>query len=119
MTARTGLMSFFVTHHLGVCRISPESVTRDHTTSMAKTLFANGKDICILVITLGVYQLKQAKSYTEEHLSDDGMHSFLVHKQERKILRVQIQSRHTSFKVYNLWIETNAGPNPISVWYCQ
>ena len=70
-------------------------------------------------ITLGVYQLKQAKSYTEENLSDDGMYSFLVHKQERKILRIQIQSRHTSSKVYNLWLETNAGPNPIIGWYCQ
>ena len=70
-------------------------------------------------ITLGVYQLKQAKSYTEEHLSDDGMYFFMVHKHERNILRVQIQSRHTSSKVYNLWIETNARPNPISGWYCQ
>ena len=49
MTARTGLMSFFVPHHLGVGHISPESVTRNHTTSMAKTLFANGEDVCILV----------------------------------------------------------------------
>ena len=47
------------------------------------------------------------------------MYSFLVFKQERNILRVQIQSRHTSSKVLNLWIETNAGPNPISGWYCQ
>ena len=39
-------------------------------------------------ITLGVYQLKQAKPYTEEQLSDNGMYSFLVHKQERNILRV-------------------------------
>ena len=45
MTARTGLMSFIVPHHLGVGHISPESATRDHTTSMAKTLFANGKDV--------------------------------------------------------------------------
>ena len=36
-------------------------------------------------ITLGVYQLKQAKSYTEEYISIVGMYSFLVHKQERNI----------------------------------
>ena len=57
--------------------------------------------------------------YRRKLLSDDGMYSFLVHKQEGNILRVQIQSRHTSSKVYNLWIETNVGPNPISGWYCQ
>ena len=48
-----------------------------------------------------------------------GMYSSLVHKKERNILRIQIQSRHTSSKVYNLLIETNAGPNPISGWYCK
>ena len=55
-------------------------------------------------IALGVYQLKQDKSYTEEHLSDDGMYSFLVQKQERNILRVQIQSRHTSSKKVQEWL---------------
>ena len=64
-------------------------------------------------ITLGVYQLKQAKSDTNEHLSDKGMYTLFSHKEDENILRVQIPSRHTSSKVYNLWIETNAGPNPI------
>ena len=70
-------------------------------------------------ITLGVYQLKQAESYTNEHLSDKGMYTLFSHKEDENILRVQIRSRHTSSKVYNLWIETNAGPNPIIGWFCQ
>jgi len=70
-------------------------------------------------ITLGVYQLKQAQSYTEEHMSNDGLYSLFFYKQDENIIRVRIQSRHSSSKIYNLWIETTFGPNPIVGWYCQ
>ncbi|XP_018401795.1 PREDICTED: uncharacterized protein LOC108778963 [Cyphomyrmex costatus] len=73
----------------------------------------------LTLLTLGVYQIKQAKSYTFEHLHDDGMYSLFIHKQERSIIRLQIQSRHTSSKLYNLWIQYNIGINPIAGWYCQ
>lgn len=66
-----------------------------------------------------MYQIKQAKLYTDEHLSDDGLYSVFIHRQERSIIRVQIQSRHTSSKVYNLWIQFNVGINPVDGWYCQ
>lgn len=70
-------------------------------------------------LTIGSYQLKQAQSYAEEHTARDGMYQLFVHRQERNILRLQIQSRHTSSKVYNLWIEYSQGINPIISWYCQ
>jgi hypothetical protein len=70
-------------------------------------------------LTIGSYQLKQAQSYAEEHTAGDGMYELFVHRQERNILRLQIQSRHTSSKVYNLWIEYSQGINPIISWYCQ
>ncbi|XP_051159163.1 uncharacterized protein LOC127280299 [Leptopilina boulardi] len=73
----------------------------------------------LTLLMLGVYQIKQARSYTDEHLSDDGLYSLFIHRQERSIIRVQIQSRHTSSKLYNLWIQYNVGINPIAGWYCQ
>jgi len=52
-------------------------------------------------LTLGTYQIKQAKSYTEEHFNDSGLYELLVHKERSDIIRVQLQSRHTSSKIYN------------------
>jgi len=70
-------------------------------------------------LTIGSNQLKQAQSYAEEYTAGDGMYQLFVHRQERNILRLQIQSRHTLSKVYNLWIEYSQGINPIISWYCQ
>lgn len=70
-------------------------------------------------MTIGSYQIKQAQSYTEEHIADDGIYQLFIHRQERNIVRLQLQSRHTSSKVYNLWIEYSEGINPITPWYCQ
>lgn len=47
-------------------------------------------------LTLGVYQIKQRKSYTEEHLNDLGLYELYVHKEHNNIICVQLQSRHTS-----------------------
>ena len=46
-TARVALMFSFVPRHLGIDHISPDSIITNHTTSMSKTLFANGEDVCI------------------------------------------------------------------------
>ena len=71
-------------------------------------------------ITLGCYLIKQVLSYTEKHLKEDGSHDLLLHRQSDTILCVKIQSRHTSSKLYNLWIEFNTdGRNTINSWYCQ
>jgi len=49
-------------------------------------------------ITIGIYQIKQAASYTREHMAEDGNYdcALYVHKQEADILRVKLQSRHPS-----------------------
>lgn len=71
-------------------------------------------------ITLGVYQLKQAKSYTQEHLSEDGKYEFSIHKEDDSLIRVRIQSRHTTSKTYFLWIsyQPGTGADSITGWYC-
>lgn len=45
-------------------------------------------------ITLGVYQLKQAASYTKEHLTYCWLYGLFVHKEQSNIWKVKIQSRH-------------------------
>ena len=70
-------------------------------------------------LTLSSYQIKQATSYTQDHLTEGGLHQLFVFKESRDVLRVQIQSGHTSSKVHNLWIQFTDGLNPITGWYCQ
>lgn len=70
-------------------------------------------------LTMGVYQLKQARCYTDEHFDENGQYEILAHKEQNNILKAQIRSRHTSNKSYNLWIEYGQGLNPINGWYCQ
>ena len=40
------------------------------------------------MITLGTYQLKQAKSYTREHLSEEGKYKIDVHNLAPGLLRL-------------------------------
>lgn len=69
-------------------------------------------------LTMGIYQLKQAQSYTDEHFDENGQYEIMTHKEEEGILKAQIRSRHTSSKTYSLWVEFSQGLNPISGWYC-
>ncbi|GBP88771.1 hypothetical protein EVAR_65370_1 [Eumeta japonica] len=57
-------------------------------------------------LTIGIYQLKQSQSYTQEHLNEEGMYSIYIHREDDSVLRVQLRSRHTSSKNYNIWIKT-------------
>lgn len=70
-------------------------------------------------ITLGVYQVKQAPSYSKEHLCD-GSYNIMIHKENQNIVKVKIQSRHVRSVTHTLWIEFD--PNdflePITSWYC-
>ncbi|KAK3109143.1 hypothetical protein FSP39_023866 [Pinctada imbricata] len=72
-------------------------------------------------LTCGVYQLKQASSYTKEHLDDYGDYSFDIHHLAEGMIRVRIQSRHISAKRYFLWIEFDFSDvnEPIKAYYCQ
>ena len=73
------------------------------------------------MLTFGTYQLKQAKSYTSEHLSEDGDYNINVHNQAPGLLRVRIQSRHINAKRYFCWVEYNTAniDDKIVAWFCQ
>ena len=65
-------------------------------------------------ITLGVYQVKQAPSYSKEHMCN-GSYNILIHKENQNLVKVKIQSRHI-----RSWVEFD--PNDIqeliTSWYC-
>ena len=56
-------------------------------------------------ITLEWFQVKQAKRYTTEHLSANGLFTVKLAKQRANIVRAQIQSRHRNTVLYNLYIQ--------------
>ena len=65
---------------------------------------------------MGTYQLKQAKSYTVEHLSADGKYAVVIAKNRADLLKAKIQSRHKSSVSYDIWIRYSA--STILGWYC-
>ena len=70
-------------------------------------------------ITMGVYQIKQAPCYTNEHLTEDGLYELLLFKEAIGIIKVKIQSRHSKNVTHILWIQYVKGPvRPIIGWYC-
>ncbi|KAK3101751.1 hypothetical protein FSP39_006112 [Pinctada imbricata] len=68
-------------------------------------------------ITIGVYQVKMAKSYVQEHLDEEGTYEILVSDQIENMVSAQIQSRHTSAKKYMCFIQYEDGA--ITGWYCK
>ena len=73
-------------------------------------------------LTLGIYQLKQAKSYTYEHINESGDYSVSVSNIIPGLLRAQLQSRHVSSKKYFVYVQYDNclnGCNKIKAWYCQ
>ena len=68
-------------------------------------------------LTLGVYQLRMARSYTYEHIDVDGKFEILVNDDIPKLLSSKIQSRHVSAKQYKCWI--SYGEGVINGWYCK
>lgn len=68
-------------------------------------------------LTLGVYQIKQAKNYTLEHSSDKGQYDIYLSTDTEDLLKVKIQSRHTTSKQYNVFIEYNNAE--VNGWFCQ
>ena len=49
----------------------------------------------IRVLTMGIYQLKQAKSHTKEHVDENGSYEIMAHKEDDGVLKAQTSSRHT------------------------
>lgn len=70
----------------------------------------------LMDLTLGIYQLKQSKSYALEHLDPNGAFNINILNQEMHLLRARIQSRHSSSEKYNLWIKYST--YDIEGWYC-
>jgi hypothetical protein len=66
-------------------------------------------------ITCGVYQLKLNSSYMQEYL--EGNSEIFVHQEDDHLIRVRLQSRHTSSRTYLLWIEYS--PTEVTAWYCK
>ncbi|GFT54360.1 DDE Tnp4 domain-containing protein [Trichonephila clavipes] len=56
-------------------------------------------------LTLGIYQLKKS-SQTHEHLNKSGVYSLYVNQEDSLVVRLQLGSRYTSSKVYNICIRT-------------
>ena len=72
-------------------------------------------------LTFGIYQLKQAKSYSREDINEKGGYEIYVSQTSPDIIQVKIQSRHVSSKMYYLWIQYDGKDkeDPIKYWYCQ
>lgn len=84
--------------------------------SAACPLFPQLSEDEIRELTLGVYQVKLARSYTQEHCSHDGSYDILVNSDVPMILSAKIQSRHISAKSYKLWIKYSC--SIVEGWYC-
>ncbi|CAF4308049.1 unnamed protein product [Rotaria magnacalcarata] len=67
-------------------------------------------------LTLGIYQLKQARSYTTEHLNLNGSCTFEVAKESPDLIRSRIQSRLKASTKYDVYVPYNK--KSISGWYC-
>lgn len=68
-------------------------------------------------ITLGTYQVKMAKSYTNEHINEDGNYEIHVNEDVENVVSARIQSRHVSAKKYYCWIQYGEGV--VQAWYCK
>lgn len=68
-------------------------------------------------LTLGVYQIKMAKSYTHEHFDIDGKYETLINTDIEGLICAKIQSRHVSAKQYLCWIGHEDGI--VTSWYCK
>ena len=66
-------------------------------------------------IACRVYQLKRSSSYMQEYLEANS--EIFVHQEDDHLIRVRLQSRHTSSRTYLLWIEYS--PTEVTAWYCK
>lgn len=66
-------------------------------------------------ITLGTYQVKMAKSYTNAYINEDGNYGIHVNEDVENVVSARIQSRHVSAKKYYSWIQYGEGV--VQAWY--
>ena len=67
-------------------------------------------------LTLGVYQLKMAKLYTQEHVDEHGAYEIFINNDDPFLLCAKLNSRHISTKEYKLFIEYEL--SSVKSWYC-
>ena len=67
-------------------------------------------------LTLGVYQLKMAKLYTQEHVDEHGGYEIHVNTDDDKLLCAKLNSRHISSKEYKLFVHYEL--SSVTAWYC-
>jgi hypothetical protein len=73
-------------------------------------------------ITLGPFQVKQARWYIAESVIENGEYKMHYHREKVGLIRARIQSRHTSSALYFVWVRytpNENGPGSIKHWYCQ
>ena len=77
-------------------------------------------------LTFGVYQLKQAKSYTAEHLDENNNYMFEIFPVEgTDVIHVKLRSRFASQTIHDIWIRYDPvlrlteGQCPILNWYLK
>ena len=63
----------------------------------------------------GIYQIKQSKTYTEEHLYENGNYVIQVASENNEVLRCFIHSRHSNATRHYAWIQYNLASNRIDV----
>ena len=68
---------------------------------------------CYQLISLGVYQLKMCPSYVDEFAG--GYNNIQLFKETNDIVRVRLQSWHTSSKTYFVWIQYDS--DHVVAWY--
>ena len=49
----------------------------------------------VRVLTMGIYQLKQAKLHMNKHFDENGSYEIMAHKEDDGVLKAQIPFCHT------------------------
>ena len=70
-------------------------------------------------LLFGTYQIKQSKTYVEEHLDSNGNYIIELEESDDDILRCTIRSRHSNVVKYKVWIQYALIGDRVRAWYCQ
>ena len=73
-------------------------------------------------LTLGMYQTRNAESYTINHLHKDNLYELFIHKEQSNLLRVNLRSKFRRSLKHRLWIEfeeNKTGADAITGYFCE
>ncbi len=110
---------------IGIIQRLPSNTRRVHKERLINSIedlsgFPVLTEEYIRSITWGIYQIKQAKAYTREHIDEEGDYDCEILEPEKNLIRVKLESRHYSAKKYNVYIkyDTSNKNSPIKNWFC-